>query len=727
MADDANAKVAQPPEDWQFAGVGSAFADPLADCLVILGKLEGRQITADALRAGLPLVDGRLTPDLVPRAAERAELSARLVKRELQDISALVLPAILLLEKQQACILLGLDEAGEAAKVIQPESGTGEVDIPLDRLRDAYSGYAIFIKPRHRFDERAPEVHKLSSRHWFWGTLTQSWRIYRDVLVASFLINSFALGSPLFVMNVYDRVVPNNAVETLWVLAIGLGIVLLFDVVMKMLRGYFIDVAGKKSDLLLSSKIFERVLGMKMAARPPSVGAFANNLREFESIRDFIASASIATLVDLPFVLLFLLVIWVIGGPVVYVGLAVIALSLAFGLIIQKPLRESVESTYRASAQKGATLIESLSTIEAVKFLGAESQLQRKWEKLTAHIANWGVRSRLLSSSAVNVAGFLQQFSQVGVIVIGVYLVMAGDLSMGGLIACVMLTSRAVAPMGQVANLAVRYFHAKTALDSLDGVMQLPVDRPEDKSFISRPVLQGEVEFDGVSFRYPGAEIDSLKDLNFRISAGERVAIIGRVGSGKSTVQKLIQGLYEPTQGAVRIDGTDVRQINPADLRYNMGYVPQEPVLFFGSVRDNIVMGQPHVDDHEILRVAELSGVSQFVSRHPMGFDMPVGERGENLSGGQRQCVCVARALLHSPSFYLMDEPTNSMDNTTESAVKRSLLQATKGKTSIFVTHRSSLLDLVDRVIVLDQGKIVADGPKEQVLQLLKEGRLKTS
>ncbi len=727
MTDDANVKAAQPSQGWQFAGVGSAFADPLADCLVILGKLEGRQITADALRAGLPLVDGRLTPDLVPRAAERAELSARLVKRELHEISALVLPAILLLEKQQACILLGFDEAEETAKIIQTESGTGEVDIPLDHLRNAYSGYAIFIKPRHRFDERAPEVHKLSSRHWFWGTLTQSWRIYRDVLVASFLINCFALGSPLFVMNVYDRVVPNNAVETLWVLAIGLGIVLLFDVGMKVLRGYFIDVAGKKSDLLLSSKIFERVLGMKMAARPPSVGAFANNLREFESIRDFIASASIATLVDLPFVLLFLLVIWLIGGPVVYVGIAVIVLSLSYGLLIQKPLRESVESTYRASAQKGATLIESLSAIEAVKFLGAESQLQRKWEKLTAHIANWGVRSRLLSSSAVNVAGFLQQFSQVGVIVSGVYLVMAGDLSMGGLIACVMLTSRAVAPMGQVANLAVRYFHARTALDSLDGVMQLPVDRPEDKSFISRPVLQGEVEFDGVSFQYPGSEIDALKDLNFRIAAGERVAIIGRVGSGKSTVQKLIQGLYEPTQGAVRIDGTDVRQINPADLRYNMGYVPQEPVLFFGSVRDNIVMGQPHVDDHEILRVAELSGVSQFVSRHPLGFDMQVGERGENLSGGQRQSVCVARALLHSPSFYLMDEPTNSMDNTTESAVKRSLLEATRGKTSIFVTHRSSLLDLVDRVIVLDQGKIVADGSKEQVLQLLKEGRLKTS
>ena len=470
-----------------------------------------------------------------------------------------------------------------------------------------------------------------------------------------------------------------------------------FDIVMKMLRSYFIDLAGKKADLLLSARIFEQVLGMRMEAKPASVGAFASNLREFESIRDFITSASITTLVDLPFVALFLLVIWLIGGPVVWVGVVVIVLVLLYGLVIQKPLRESVEKTYAASAQKGAMLHETLSGLESIKFLGAESALQRKWEQLTGHIADWSIRSRLLSTSAVSVAGMLQQLAQVGVIVVGVYQVSDGELSMGGLIACVMLTGRAVAPMGQVANLAVRYFHAKTALGTLENVMALPVDRPEDKTFLSRPRLEGEIEFDHVSFQYPGNEVAALDDVTFRIRPGEHVALIGRIGSGKSTIAKLILGLYSPTSGAVRIDGIDVRQINPADLRRNIGYVAQEPVLFFGSVRDNITMAAPHATDEEILHAAELAGVTGFVRHHPMGFDMPVGERGENLSGGQRQSIAVARALIHSPSLFVMDEPTNAMDNTSEAQLKKQMRKVIEGKTAIIVTHRSSMLDLVDR------------------------------
>ncbi|MES9964340.1 MAG: type I secretion system permease/ATPase [Candidatus Sedimenticola sp. 20ELBAFRAG] len=713
-------------QDWEHPQDGSTFDDPLLECLVTLSRLEGRPMSADALKAGLPLVDYRLTPELFPRAAARAGLTARVVRRPISKISELVLPAILLLNEQQACILLSTDRESGIARIMQPESGASETEVPLQELEQSYSGYTIFARPEHRFDDRAPEVLDVRSRHWFWGTIFGSWRIYRDVLVASFLINLFVLASPLFIMNVYDRVVPNNATETLWVLAVGVTLVYAFDILMKMLRGYFVDVAGKKTDVLLSARIFEQVLGMRMEVRPPSVGAFANNLREFESIREFITSATITTLVDLPFVFLFLMVIWFIGGPVVWVAVSVILLILLYGIIIQAPLRRSVESSFRASAQKGATLIESLSAVETIKHLGAESPLQRKWEQLTAHIAQWGVRSRLLSSSAVNMAGFLQQMSQVGVILVGVYLVTDGDLSMGGLIAAVMLTGRAVAPMAQVANLSVRYFQAKTALDSLNGIMSQPVDRPEGQSFLSRPQLNGAIEFDNVSFQYPTAEIEALSSVSFRIEAGERVGIIGRVGSGKTTIEKLIQGLFLPTQGAVRIDGTDVRQIDPADLRRNFGYVPQDVTLFYGTVRENIVLGTPHADDQDILRVAEISGVDQLVKRHPQGFDLPVGERGDNLSGGQRQSVAIARALLHDPAYLLMDEPTNSMDHSSEEALKRNLTELIKGKTFLLVTHRASVLDLVDRLIVLDQGKLVADGPKQQVLQLLKEGKLRT-
>jgi ATP-binding cassette subfamily C protein LapB len=714
-------------EEWSHPQDGSTLDDPLLECLVMLTRLEGRPMTADALKAGLPLVEHRLTPELFPRAAQRAGISARVVHRGLEKISELVLPAILLLKGRQACVLLGVDHASGMAKVMQPESGFGEITIGYAELEKGYSGYAIFARPEHQFDSRAPEVAKLRSRHWFWGTIFGSWRIYRDVLVASFMINLFVLASPLFVMNVYDRVVPNDAVETLWVLAIGVTVVYTFDFLMRMLRGYFIDVAGKKSDVLLSARIFEQVLGMKMEARPPSVGAFANNLKEFESIRDFVTSATITTLVDLPFVLLFLLVIWFIGGPLVVVSVAAMLLIIVYGVMVQSPLRRAVESSFRASAQKGATLIESLTAVETVKHLGAESSLQRRWEQLTAHIANWGVKSRLLSSSATNVAVFLQQLTQVGVVIYGVFLIGQGELSMGGLIAVVILSGRAVTPMAQVSNLSVRYFQAKTTLSSLNEIMGMPVDRPEGKTFLSRSKLEGAIEFDQVSFAYPGQEINALSGVSFRIEQGERVGIIGRVGSGKTTIEKLVQGLYTPTQGAVRIGGTDIRQIDPADLRRNFGYVPQDVTLFFGSVRDNLVMGSPHADDADILQAAELAGVSEFANRHPLGFDLPVGERGECLSGGQRQTIAIARAILHDPRYMVMDEPTNSMDNSSEEMLKRNLAGYIKNKTFVLVTHRASLLDLVERLIVLDHGKVVADGPKEQVMTLLREGKLRAT
>jgi ATP-binding cassette subfamily C protein LapB len=720
-------KAQQQPEDenakWDHPTDGSAFDDPLLDCLVFLTRHYGRVYSHDALRAGLPLENHRLTPELFVRAAERAQLSARVVRRPIEKISSLVLPAVLLLKNRQSCVLMQCSTDGEQLSIVQPESGEGVHQIARDELEQQYAGYAIFIRSEHRFDDRTPEVLRLHSRHWFWGTLVKSWRIYRDVLVSSLLINLFALASPLFVMNVYDRVVPNNAIETLWVLAIGIVIVYAFDVILRSLRGYFIDVAGKKSDILLSSMLFERVLGIRMAARPPSVGAFANNLREFESIRDFITSATVVTLVDLPFVVLFLLVIWFIGGPLVYVPLVAIPIVIVYGIAIQSPLRRSVEATYRASAQKSATLIESLSAVETIKHLGAESQLQRKWEQLTGHIAQWGVRSRLLSASVSNVATFFQQMSQVGIVVLGVYLIAEGELSMGALIAGVILVGRALAPMAQVANLAVRYHQAKTALGSLNNVMELPVERPEGKSFLSREQFKGDIELDDVTFAYPGEEKAALRNVSLKISAGEKVAIIGKVGSGKTTIEKLMQGFYDPDSGAVRIDGADLRQVDPADLRRSMGYVPQDIMLFYGSVRENIVLGTPYADDNDILQVATIAGVMDFVNQHPHGFDMQVGERGEYLSGGQRQAIAIARALLVNPPILMLDEPSNSMDNSTEAILKRQLCEYAKHKTLILVTHRSSLLDLVDRLIVIDGGRVIADGPKAQVLEALRQNR----
>lgn len=711
-------------DSWEVHNDSQSFDDPLLGCLVLLTKLQHRPFSADALRAGLPLVDNRLTPDLFERAAERAGLSSRIVRRSLEEISELVLPAILLLNDGQACVLVALNKTAGTATVLQPEAGTGEHATTLEALKEQYTGLAIFVRPEHQFDERTPEVMKLKSRHWFWGTLFRSWRIYRDVLAASMMVNIFALASPLFIMNVYDRVVPNNAKETLWVLAIGVVIVFLFDFLMRTLRGFFIDVAGKKTDIALSAMILEKVLGLRMEVRPASVGAFANNLREFDSIRDFITSATITVLIDLPFVLLFLAVIALIGGPLVFVPLLGIPLVLIYGFAIQPALRHAVDHIFRASAQKNAILIESLTGIETIKTLGAESPIQRKWEHLVGYIARFGVRSRLLSTSAVNMATFVQQLAMVGIVIYGVYLITDGDLSMGGLIACVILTGRAMAPMAQVANLAVNYHQASAALKSLDAVMDLPVERGREKSFVRRPKFEGAIEFQNVNFSYPGQDILALKNISFKIKPGERVAIIGRIGSGKTTIEKLILGLYEPTNGSVHIDDIDVRQIDPADLRRSVGYVAQDIVLFYGTIRENIMYGAPFADERNMLQAAEIAGVSEFVNRHPKGFDMPIGERGEGLSGGQRQSVAIARSLLLDPPVLLMDEPSNAMDQSTEQKFKQKLTDHIADKTMIIVTHRASLLALVDRLIVMDNGQLVADGPKEHVLEALKQGKL---
>ncbi|MGD8515106.1 MAG: type I secretion system permease/ATPase [Thioalkalispiraceae bacterium] len=712
---------------WDPGDAEGAFYDPLLSALVLLTKMQNKPFSAQALKAGLPLVNNRFTPELFVRAAARAGMSAQIVKRPLTKITELVLPAVLLLDNEQACILLEIDAAENRARILEPETGKGEKQLGLEDLDRHYLGYAIFVRPEYQFGEQGGEVEYDRSQHWFWGTLSRSWRIYRDVLVASFLINMFALATPLFIMNVYDRVVPNNAFETLWVLAIGVIIIYGFDLIMRALRGYFIDVAGKKSDVTLSAMIFEKVMGLRMADRPHSVGAFANHLGEFESVRNFITSTTVLTLVDLPFIVLFLIVIGYIGGWAVIVPLACIPVLILYALLIQPSLHKAIDKTVHASAQKNAMLIESLVAAETVKTLAAESPLQRKWEQVASYIAKWGMRSRLLSSSAVNLAVFLQHLAMAGVILVGVYMISSGDMSMGGLIACVILTGRAMAPMAMVVNLATHFNQALTGLKNLDRIMKMPVEREDQHAFVHRSKLGGAIKFQNVSFKYPRQLTAALDNVSFRIDQGERVAIIGRTGSGKTTIEKLILGLYQPTSGAVYVDGIDVRQIDPADLRHNIGYVPQDVVLFSGSVRDNIVFGAPHADDDAVLRAADLAGVSEFVNQHPSGFDLSVGERGNELSGGQRQSVVVARSLLFDPPIMLMDEPTNSMDNSTEERLKKKLEPVLKDKTVLLVSHRASLLDLVDRIIIIDHGRIIADGPKEKVREALRQGKLRVT
>ena len=712
------------PEAWPASVDRLAPDDPLLGCLVILTRLLERPTSAQALAAGLPLADGRLSPELAVRAMERAGLSARLVRQPLDRISDLTLPCVLLLENRTACVLVDL-LPGERALVAVPETGGGTIELPLAGIAERYVGYALFARPQLRFERRAEQVEDAQPQRWFWGTLARAWPIYAEVLLAAVLINLFALASPLFIMNVYDRVVPNRAIETLWVLAAGVVTVFVFDFVLRNLRAYFVDSAGRMADLRLASRIFEQVMGIRMAARPASAGAFANNLREFESLRDFFTSATVVTLIDLPFALLFIGIVWLIGGPVALVPAIALPVVIGIGLIVQVPLNRVVRRTFQEAAQKHGVLVESISGLETIRSNGAEGRMQRDWERFVGATARSGMRARLLSGLAVNVSVLAQNLVTVGVVIFGVYRIADGLMTVGALVACTIITSRAMAPLAQVAGILTRYHQARAAYDALDRIMDLPVERPDGARFLHRPQLRGDLEFREVSFSYPGQKQPALDRVSFAIKAGERVGVVGRIGSGKTTVEKLVLGLYEPDRGAVLIDGTDLRQIDPADLRRGVGCMLQDVCLFHGTIRDNIMLGAPFADDLAVLRAARIAGVEEFVARHPLGFDLNVGERGERLSGGQRQAVALARALLSDPPILVLDEPSSAMDHGAEGRLKQRLEQILPGKTLLLVTHRASLLSLVERLIVLDGGRVVADGPRHEVLKALAAGEIR--
>lgn len=697
---------------------------PLLACLSILAGLLERPISTKALRAGLPLVNEQFTPDLFVRAALRAGISARLVKRDLARLSPLNLPCVLLLNGGGACVLVALSSPGNA-QIILPETGGGASEISRTELSREYAGFVLFAKPEYRFDDRTQEIGRERQKSWFWGTLGRFWRGYSHAILASVVVNLFALASPIFIMNVYDRVVPNNAVETLWVLALGVILVFGFDFILRTARSYFVDAAGKSADVVLAGRLFEHVLGMVYEARPPSVGALAANLGGYEAVREFFTSATLIALADLPFIFLFIGVIWLVAGPVAIVPLVAIPIVVLIGVILQVPMKRVIARTLRESFQKHAILVESLEGLDTIKITAGEGRAQRLWERFVGMTAKSSMLARFLSTLAVNLALLIQNLVSVLVVVYGVYQISAGELTTGALVAATLLTARVMAPLSQVAALIVRLQQSLVSLGALDKLMQTPLERPAGKVFLHRPRLRGQIEFRNIVFNYPQQKQSALAGVSFFIAAGEKVGIIGRIGSGKSTIARLISGLYQPTSGSILLDGTDLRQIDPADLRRNMGYTPQDAFLFFGSVKENICIAAPHVDHQTILRAATIAGVDDFVKRHPEGYDLPVGENGRYLSGGQRESITIARALLLDPPLLIMDEPTGSMDNASEGRLRARLAQLSIDKTLLLVTHRSSMLSLVDRLIVIDGGRVVADGPKDDVLRTLAEGKLR--
>ena len=713
-------ETAVPRETSSLPGGG-----PLAASLTLIAALHGRRISRDALLSGMPMENGVLTPALFSRAAKRAGLASKIIKSPLERINGLLCPAVLILGGSRACVLTAIDAAAERVSVIFPgEMDEGTAELSFETLRDIYTGYVIYLKPQFKFDERAGADDKRRKGHWFWETLATEKNIYRDVIIASLLSNIFAFAMPLFVMNVYNRVVPNNAVETLWVMAIGVFIMITADFALHMARGYLTDLAASRTNTRLSADMMEQVLSMRSEARPASVGSMVNSIQGFDSVRSFISSATVFAYVDLPFSIFFIIVIAVIAWPLAIPILIGGLLVLAEAVMVQKQMRELSETTNRASSLKNATMVESLVAIESVKTQNLESTVQNRWEKTVAHLEAANVKMRLLSSAVISWTQWINVTISIATMVIGVYLIRANAISMGSLIAAYMLSSRAMMPISRVAGLLMQYYSTSRSLSALDDIMNKETEHEEGVTFLSRPDIAGGIQFRDVGFAYPEQERPALSALNFTVKPGEHVAIVGPIGSGKSTLFKLILKLFRQTEGSILIDGTDSRQMDPAELRRAVGVVPQEVMLFYGTLRDNLVMGNPYITDQALLQAIQISGVDGIVKNHPKGFDMQVGERGANLSSGQRQAVAIARAVLKNPSLLLLDEPTSAMDSGSEERVRHNLKIFAKDKTLLLVTHRTALLDLTERVIVLDGGRIVADGPKEQILAALKEGAI---
>nr|WP_321258639.1 type I secretion system permease/ATPase [uncultured Pseudodesulfovibrio sp.] len=702
------------------------FQPPLVICLSIISRLLGKPVSSATLKAGIPQQEGVITAASIVRSADRIGIRAKTVYREkLRSITRLILPCILLLRGGNACVLV--ETTDKVARVVIPGHGMAETEMPLEKLEEEYTGYAIFCHRNSKLDKRVSGLKLLKTKRWFWGVIGRFWPIYKHVVGASIMTNIIIVASPLFVMNVYDRVIPNNAMETLWALAIGIAIAYIFDFLLKNLRSYFVDVAGRNADVIIGSRIMNHLMSARLDHMPESAGAVANNIREFESLREFFGSSSLVALIDLPFLFLFIFVIHFIGGPIAYPIFIAVPIVILVGLFLQIPFQRIIESHYKESTQKHALLFEIVQGLETIKTSMAEGRMQARWESVVGMSAMSNSRAKIMANISISFSVFITQMVSVAVVIIGVFLISKGELTVGGLIACNILSGRAMAPLSAVAGLLSRFQQSRMALNALDMLMEMPSERPDEKETFHYGSVEPSITMTGVSFSYPGTDKAVLHDVNIKLSPGEKVGIVGRTGAGKTTLGKLCVGLYQPVEGSVQVGDIDLRQMDVADLRRKVGYISQDSLLFYGTLKDNIAFGLPEADDQSINYAADVSGVNDFVRDHPAGFGMMVGERGTSLSGGQRQAVTIARAILPDPEILIMDEPSSNMDNQSEFRLKERLRSFVEDKTLIVITHRHSMLDLVDRLVIMDRGKIVVDGPKQAVLDGLKSGKIKVS
>ena len=676
----------------------------------------GKGMDREALLAGLPLKGGRLDADHLAEAASRAEIIAVEAAKPVSMLTRTEMPALAVSVVDGSVALLMRRGSGFMAA----QSDGEPIWVP-DHELDA--GAVIWqLRPAFYFDQRSNLLDIDPEKDWFKGALLANRRLYAFAILAGLFVNLAAIAISLFTMSVYDRVIPNNATASLAALAIGISVVVLNDIFMRVTRGYLVDTAGRRFDVSVGARIFRQLLSLRGTARPQSAGTLANTVREFETVRDFFTSATLVGLGDLPFVLIFLSIIWWVGGILVVVPIGGIALVIGTGLLLQRPISRAVARAHREAAHKSAFLHETMAGIDTLKAVNAQAWARRHWEAMIAQNAETAIASRQWSSLSSSLTAGTASFVTISIVVFGALLVGAGDITSGALIASVILSSRAVSPFAQVANLMARWQQTKLAIAGLDRFMQAPVE--EAPGQIQKVQAKGALTFREVRFSYPSPAEDippvvALDGVDIQVEPGTSVAILGRVGSGKSTALRLALNLNAPDGGHVLLDGVDVRQIHPAALRTAIGYAGQEAVLFHGTIRDNLLAAHPGLKDERLLEVVRATGLDELLSRSVLGLQTQVGEGGARLSGGERQAVSLARAIAGRPPVLLLDEPTSAMDNTTEQRVIAGLARERAGLTTVIVTHKPALLPLVSRVVVLDRGRVAMDGPRDKVLAAL--------
>lgn len=701
------------------ATVPAAQPDALLEALLLVAARAGRPTAPELITRTLPLEGGKLPWRHLVEAADRAGLVAREAEMTAKALQPLALPAIALVQGGEVAVVLERDDD----RVLVARGPDAAAWVPLKPFAASLDGRGFFLHAKLYLDARSELYEPPPAKEWFWGPLRANAGIYGYAALASLVINVAALIGTFYVMAVYDRVIPNRSFDTLAVLTTGVVALYVLDVVLKQLRGYLLDSASRRFDVIVGSRVFAHVLTVLPAGRPGSAGTLANTVKEFDALREFFTSATLTVLADVPFLILFVAVIAIFAGPVAWVPIVAIPLALGVAALFMRPLARVTDQLFRESAQRSALLFEVVGGLDALRAVGGAPWARRQWDALLRQTAETSLKSRELAHLSLNATVLVQQLVTVGVVVVAALLVADGKLSMGAMVACSILAGRAIAPIASVAGLLTRVHATRASLAALDKLMQAPTEHAPGAPALHLARAEGDLAWRGVGLTYPQAGTQAarpaLADMGLAIRPGEHVAIIGRVGSGKSSLLALATNVFPPTAGHVLLDGIDVRQIAPADLRAHVGFVPQDPTLFHGTVRENLTIGHPGAPDEDVLRAARTACLDDLLAGTAEGLGLQIGEGGRRLSGGMRQAVTIARALVGDPAALLMDEPTSMMDQATERALLGRLMVARAGKTTVIVTHRPAVLAVVQRIVVIENGRVVADGPKDEVLAAL--------